>query len=828
MLQDIRFAVRMLVKSPGFTVVAVVTLALGIGLNATIFSVVNAFLFRPPNLPEPERLVVIKDISGKWGSQFNPTAAVYDEWKRQSRLLDGIARGEFNGSSGTLSGIGRAERVKITYATPDFFSMLKQKPLRGRTFLPEDARSGQGTTAVISYDLWQRVFGTDPRVIGQTVAIDGNKRIIVGVLPARFSAAPDYLSADAWLVYNPAGDPSNRELTVIGRMKPGVTVQQAEAELSAIARRSRGDATADTRINVQTIQERAARKMRGSLYFLLGSVGFVLLIACANIANLLVARAGARRLEIAIRASMGASRLRILRQLLTESILLAMIGGAGGILLAVWGNEAFVALAPADMAGVLESIGIGIDLRVLAFMLGISVFTGIVFGLAPSLQASKLNLSGSLKEGGGRSGGGSRQFGRSALVVSEVAMALMLLVSAGLMINSFAHLRRADLGFNPTNVLRADVFLNGPKYWQQLKGDKKRVTPQGAVFFQQVLARTQALPGVISAAVAHQAPPGDVWPSGFEIIGRPPDLSKGPPLTRYFEVSDGFFRTLRIPLRSGRYLTERDNESSPWTIVINETLARTYFPNENPIGRHVHLVMLGGGSIFAKDDRPREIIGVVGDTRYFGFNPNVSEKAPVMYGSYLQHAWEYPGGTYSSHLWKSVLIRTSSDPMKLAGPLEKIVAEVDKDQALFDIGTVEKKLAVDLGQYGFVIQIFGFLGGVALLLAAVGIYGVVSYSVTQRTHEIGVRMAHGARKGDVLRLVIRQGLKLTLLGIVIGLTGSIVLARLISRILYGVTASDPLTYATVSLILTLVALAACAVPARRATKVDPIVALRYE
>jgi putative ABC transport system permease protein len=634
MFNDLRYGIRMLAKSPGFTAVAVVTLAVGIGANTTIFSVVNAILLRPLRLEDPDRLVVLYETNLKQRGRRYPTATSYLEWKKHTQVFEDIGRGEFGAGPATLSGIGRAERIRLSHCTPNFFSMLGAEAFRGRTFLPEDAPVGMGSAAVIiSYSLWQRSFEADPNVLGQTVAIEGRKRTVIGVMPPGFSIFPWESNADVWLAHNATGPPQSRWLVPIGRLKPGTTIEQAQAQLNTIAQRLEQvhpEADADWSVGVETLHESAVRGSRGTLYVLLGAVGFVLLIACSNVANLLLARAAARQKEIAVRASLGAGRLRLLRQLLTESILLGLLGGVTGVLLAFWGIRIFLALAPAQIASSLE---LSIDATVLGFALGISMLTGILFGLAPAFQASKPDLNESLKEAGGRSTGGARHRSRSLLVVSEVALALVLLVGAGLMINSFLRLQRVDLGFNPKNVLTADIFLTGPKYWQHMGRDMKRVTPQGAVFFQQVLERVEALPGVVSASVSHFAPPRYVRTRSFKIVGRTAPATGQEPRAGYNEVSSGFFRTLELPLLKGRYLNEGDVEASPWVVVINETMARRFFSDEDPIGKHLHLTILGGSSALnVEEDRPRQIVGVVGDVRHFGLG---ADPYPVMYGSYL-------------------------------------------------------------------------------------------------------------------------------------------------------------------------------------------------
>ncbi len=829
LLQDLRYACRMLRWNPGFTVVAILTLALGIGATTTIFSLMNAYVFRPLRVEDPDRLVMICEAKRNQAGERHPTLASYIAWKKYSRTFQDVALGSFDGDPTTLAGIGHAERISGGECGLNFLSMLDVKPLRGRLFLAEDASNGQSTTVVISERLWRRTFSADPNILGQAVVMEGEKKTIVGVLPSDFSVLPWDMNVDAWIGFSPGGPSEIRWLDVIGRLRPGVTVQQAQAELNSIAKGlepRRPEVDGDWSVRVESLHEWLVGGSRRYFYLLLGAVGFVLLIACANVANLLLARDTVRQKEIAIRASLGAGRWRLIRQLLAETVLLGLLGGAVGLLVGFVGTRTLVSIAPIDR---IHSLPVTIDLRVLGFTLCLSLLTGILFGLMPAFRTSKSDLYDSLKEGGQQSSGASRPRGQSLLLVSEIALALVLLVGAGLMVNSFLRRQNVELGFNPKNVLRADVFLDGPKFWHNspgVPGAMKTVTPQGDAFFREVLERIHAIPGVVSVGISHLAPPSrDVQPVTFTIIGRPVPPSRRQPQVRYNEVSAGYFRSLEIPLVKGRNLTERDTERSPWVVVINETMARRYFPNEDPIGKLVMTTMHGGGVNVQVEDRLREIVGVVGDVRHMGFGSNTF---PIMYGSYLQHGPDYPAGTYTYHLWKSITVRTAGDPMNLVVSLQKVVADVDKDQALFGTQSMESGLADSVAFPRFHMHLFGIFGGLGLVLAAVGIYGVTSYLVAQRTHEIGVQMALGARRGDVLRVVIGRGLGATIIGLSVGIAASLALTRLISGFLFGVKATDPLTYSVVALVLATVAMVACYLPARRATKVDPMVALRHE
>jgi len=571
-------------------------------------------------------------------------------------------------------------------------------------------------------------------------------------------------------------------------------------------------------IHLESLHEWAVGGSRRTLYLLLGSVGFVLLIGCANVANLLLARANTRRQEFAVRASLGASRLRLVRQLLTESLVLALVGGLLGILVAYAGTKLFVALVP-EWFGVTD---LGIDVTVLVFTCALSLLTGLLFGLIPALQGSRPDLNESLKEAGGRSGGGSRGRGRSALVVSEVALALLLLMGAGLMINSFIRLQNVDLGFDPKNILKAEVFLAGPKYWNNIGGDMKRVTPQGDVFFQQLVERAEHLPGVLSAGIGSLA---RMSPHQFRIVGKPAQPIKDLPRAAFAEVSPGYFRTMGIQLLKGRLLSARV-EGAPWAVVVSDAFVRRFFPKEDPIGKVLYMIVPSfGANHDVEEAHPREIIGVVRDVKYWG----PRNKPPLtVYGSYREHPSDYPGGSYSFHLWTTLVLRTRVAPTSLARSVQHIVAELDKDQVVFDTMPLERMISSFVAPQRFWMRLFTIFGGLALVLAVVGIYGVMSYSVSRRTHEIGIRMANGAQQRDILKLVLSHGLKLALIGVMIGIVGSLALTRLIKGYLYEVKPTDPLTFLIVGLVLIAVALAASYIPARRATKVDPMVALRYE
>lgn len=812
--QDLRYGAHSLAASPLFTTLAVLTLALGIGANTTIFSVINALVFRPLPLREPERLVLIDEVNLKAGGERDPTAAAYLDWKRHTRTFESMGRADPYASRETLSGVDRAEAIGATVCSPEFFNVIGVKAALGRTFSvsPEVDRFN----AVISDGLWRRKFGADPGILGRTLLIGGRPKIVIGVLPPGFSLFPWDMGTDLWYPYNPGYTPKSRWLTVIGRLKPGVSIAQAQAELNSITR-VQPDLDRDWSVKVESFRESlVGGEFRKLLYTLLGAVGFVLLIGCVNVANLLLARAAARQREMAIRVSLGAGRFRLIRQLLVENTLLALAAGVLGILLAVWGTRVLMALKP---FGLSNTLPIHVDANVLAFTTAISLFSGLLFGLVPAFRATKPDLNETLKEAG-RQSGSMRQGRLNLLLVCEVALAVVLLVGAGLLMRSFLRLQNVELGYNPRNVLQAQMLLSGPKYYQILADDFKKVTPQALVYYEQVLERLQTTPGVISASVS-----ADGLSRAVTILGRPVPEGRRPDVP-YNEVSPGYFRNLEIPLRSGRCLTDRDTGAAPWVVVINETMARRFFPKENPIGQQLQLSMTGGAGNhrYLDEDRPREIVGVVADTRYyFGSQPR-----PMMYGSFRQHPWLYPGGDQRGHIWKRFEVRTASKPANMVPVLQKIAAEADKDQPLLDVKSMEESLSDSVSFPRFIARLFGVFAALALFLAAVGIYGVISYLVSRRTHEMGIRMALGASRSNVLKLIIGRGLRATAIGLVIGILASLALTRLIARLLYNVKPTDPPTYIAVALILTAVAVAACYVPARRATRADPLTALRHE
>ena len=808
-LQDARYGLRMLRRQPAFATVAVAALALGVGANTAIFSVVNAVLLRPFPFREQERIVgVWEAIGGHDRIEVSP--GNFADWRRHAAdTFEQLA--VLNFWSANLAGDGQPERLQGFQVSPSLFPMLGVEPALGRAFTNEEEQPGRDSVVVLSHSLWQRRFAGDPGVINRTLNINGRAYTVVGVMPPEFQI---HQRADLWSPFAPDERTlSNRlphYLIVFGRLRAGVTPEQARASMRTLAEnvaREHPQTNAGWSANVVPLRKQAVGDVETPLLLLLGAVGFVLLIACANVANLLLARAASRSKEIAIRAALGAGRLRIVRQLLTESVLLALAGGLLGLLLAAWGVDLLVANLPADADFMLpRAEQTGIDARVLAFTLAVSVLTGLVFGLAPALHAAKTDLGEGLKEGGRTSGAGAPGGRlRSALVVSEVALSVVLLVGAGLLVRSIVGLLRVDPGFDAGGVVTMRVALPRAKY-----ADDAKIT----AFYDQVLARLRSLPGVESAGATSNLPLGGSNASTtFQIDGRPPLAPSEQPDVPYRVVSPDFFRTLRVPVTEGRAFEEADTATRPRAAVVSQLFAQRFFPGESAVGRRIRSGE-GDGELYT-------IVGVVGDVKHFGLS---REPQATLYF------------THKTDPERSMVLTVRAAGAGLAESLapamRREVLAVDPDQPVFDVRTAREAVEQSVSLERSVAFLLSVFACVAMAMAAVGIFGVMSYAVTQRTQEIGLRMALGAQRRDILRLFLRHGLALALLGAAVGLAGAFALMRvlgsLISGLLYGVSATDPVTYALVALALFAVALAACYLPARRATKVDPMEALRYE
>ena len=803
-IQDLRYAGRMQLKNPAFTVVALIALALGIGANTAIFSVVNSVLLRPLPYKDPERLVMVWEDASKFGyPRDTPAAANYIDWRDQNTVFDGMAamvEVSFN-----LTGAGDPERLQGRGVSANLFPLLGVDAQVGRTFTSDEDEPGSDYVALLSHALWQRRFGGDKSIVGKPISLNGETFTVVGVMPASFQFPT---SDDAfWL---PIGftpeQKTNRDrhyLEVLARLKPGTSLEQAQTEMHTIAARlaqQYPNSNTDLGAVVTSLHEHLVGDIRTALLILLGAVGLVLLIACANVANLLLARAAVRQKEIAVRVALGARRLRLIRQFLTESVLLATIGGVVGLAFAYGGLFLLRSFIPENIAQARE---ISIDLKVLGFTFLVALITGVIFGLAPALQAARFNQTETLKEGGRDSAtGSSGKRIRSLLVIAEVAVSLVLLIGAGLLINSFLRLRNVDPGFRSDNLLTMKFDLPLPKYMEF----EKR-----SAFYSDLVQRVGAVAGVKSAAITTNLPLYRQGNSmGVSIEGQPP-LPPGQEnvvVTR--TISPGYFDTMGIPLLRGRQFTDQDTAKTPNVAVINETMARTYWPGEDAIGKRI-----GAGRV----ERPEDwiqVIGVVKDVHQFELT---AAPRPQMYLSYRQGDFFPP---------RDLVVKTDVDPASLAATVRKTVWEIDKDQPVSNIRTMDEILSDSIARQRFSMLLLAIFAGVALTLAAVGIYGVMSYSVAQRTHEIGIRMALGAQTGAVLKLAVGYGMKLVAVGVVAGLVAAFALTRVMSTLLFGVTATDPVTFTVISLLLILVAAIASYIPARRATKVDPIIALRYE
>ncbi len=814
--QDLRYSARMLLKNPGFTLIAVITLALGIGANTAIFSVVNGVLLRPLAYQEPAQIMTLLQEGRGPVSPAN-----FLDFRTSSQSFTQMTVAEAWG--GTLAGKDRPESLAGLRMGEGLFELLGVSPLLGRTLQAEDYEPGKDHVLVLSHKLWQRAFGGDPQIVGRQLMLNSESYTVVGVMPPQFLFPPFWSTrAEMWapLDLRPrATQRGGNSLRVFARLKPGVSQTQAQAEVDAVNKRlalAYPDANTGLNIRVTPLNEKVVGNVRPALVALSVTVCFVLLIACANVACLLLARAASRQKEAAVRVALGASRWRILRQLLTESLMLSLFGAALGVLLAVWGVDWLTTLLAGNSTSFSVRLPrlseIKLDATALGFTFAVSLLTSLLFGLAPALAASKPDLNQVLKEGGRGTTGGRRRL-RESLVVAELALALVLLIGAGLLMNSFIKLQAVDPGFNPHNLLTMTVSLNGASQY---------VGPARETFYQQMTDRLSALPGVESvSAINHLPLAGDVWGNSFVIEGRPLPPPGQEIVTTERVSRPGYFRTMSIPLRAGRDFTERDTPDAPGFVIINETLARRYWPSEDPIGKRLTF------------DNPRSaspaprwltVVGVIKDVKQDNW---VGAPGNEVYEPFQQSRGFYTRTT-GPFTAMTLVIRTSVAPQSLATAVQETVKALDRNLPVSSALSMEQVIADTLWQPRFNLQLIGLFAAVALALAAIGLYGVMSYSVAQRTHEVGLRMALGAQSGDVLKLVVGQGMKLALLGVGAGLLVSVALTRLMTRLLFGVSATDLTTFAVIAILLMLVALVACWLPARRAARVEPLAALRYE
>lgn len=808
---DIRYAVRVLAKQPGFTLVVVLTLALGIGANTAIFSVVNAVILEPLPFSESQRLVAVQGTDVHLGDMHRTLSYPdFADFRAQNRTLESV--GIFDRSTSTLTGSGEPLHIDASIVSANVFDILRAQPLLGRTFIASEDQPGT-RVAILSHHLWTSHFGASPDIVGRTIILDAKAYTVVGVMPASFqflltSQPPElWTTVGAEMVGNGTDPPMTSErgahfLSVIGRLKPGVSIDQANADANAIGaslEKQYPDSNGHLSLTVHPQIEAMVGDVRPVLMMVLGAVGFLLLIACSNAANLLLARAAGRQREMAIRASMGAGRARVLRQLLTESVLLALAGGLLGLFLAVWGTTLLASIPSLQIPRMAQA---GIDLRVLAFTLGVSVLTGVLFGMAPAWHASRFNLFLSLKEGGRASSDSKRASrARNILVVAQVSLAVILLVGASLLVESMVHLTRQSPGFDPNGVMVFNLDLPDARYGKP---------EQSILFFRELLERVRAVPGVQSASAVLPLPMGDdIIRTSFEIEGRPVPKSEEPRV-HFRIVAQDYIKTMRIPLISGRDFTPRDQRTAAQVVLINETMARRYFPNENPIGKHIKPGVADTG-----EEKMREIVGVVGDVHHRNLWQATDAECYVPYDQVALGAM-------------NIVVRAQGEPMSLLPAIREQVRAVDTELPVYKARDLRDYVEASVAQRKFTSMLVSVFAAAGLLLATVGLFGLISYSVEQRRNEIGIRVAVGAERGDIIGMVLRGGITLALAGVVVGLAGTLAISRVLKNQLFGVSATDPLTFIGVALVLIAVATAACYIPAWRAANADPLTALRNE
>jgi predicted permease len=808
-LQDVRYGLRVLAKSPGFTAIAILTLALGIGANTALFSVVNGVLLNPLPFPNPDQLVALYSKTDTF-NQSSITYLNFLDWQKNNHSFSSLCA--FRSENYNLTGAGEPERLHAHMVSAEFFPLLGLQPLAGRTFRPEEDQPGASPVVVISDALWKRRFASSPDVLGKSITLNGKAHTIVGVTSGRI---PGLSLTDVYVPIGQWTDPTFRDRRIgmgmyaNGRLKPGVTLEQARADMELVANNlavAYPESNKGSGITLVPLKTDVVGDVRGILLVLLGAVSFVLLIACANVANLLLARSTGRAREFAIRSALGASPARVIRQLLTESVMLGIAGGAIGLILAKFGTHAILA-ALSDLLPRADEVGL--DYRVLLFTAGISILTGIVFGLVPALKLLRPDVSETLKEGG-RGSSGKRHRTQRVLVAVEMALAIVLLIGAGLMIRSLARLWAINPGFDPHNVLTYNISLTSS---QNVSAGQLRSN------YGETLRQLQALPGIEAVSMVGGSLPmtGDSEVP-FWLEGQPkPANQQDMPFALFYLVTPGYLQAMRIPVHSGRFLNERDDEHSPSVVVIDSSFARKYFSNQDPVGKHLNLGLL--------DIQP-EIIGVVGHVEHWGLGSK--ESGNIQPQIYLP-VWQVP-----DRFWpllangSQYVARTVSAPIGVVDEIRHAVEKVDSTAVLYEVRPMQEIVAGSVAKQRMAMYLLTAFSSLALLLSAVGIYGVISYLAAQRTHEIGIRVALGASRADVLRLVLGEGMRIALAGVGVGIVAALGLTRLLTQIIYGVGANDPITFAGVAILLSAVALLACYLPARRAMRVDPIVVLRYE
>jgi putative ABC transport system permease protein len=812
--RDFRHALRMLQRSPGFTIVAVLTLALGIGANTAIFSVIDSVLLRPLPYYEPGQLVMVWENNSQHPNPHNTVSpSNFVDWQSRNTIFSSMAY-IFDGRD-NLTGNGDPQEVVVQDVSVNFFSLLGVNLLLGPGFTPENGQAGHDNVVILSYGFWNEQFAADPVIVGKSIVLNGHPQTVVGVAPQKFqwfikdgsltSAKPQmwspFVFPQSWSSHKDMG----RFITVVARMKPGATHSQAQTQMTAIASQLEHeypDSQSHWGVNVVPLRNQISGELRPSLLILFGAVAFVLLIACANVSSLLLARAASREREMAIRTAIGASRWRIARQLLMESLLLALMGGGLGVALAVWGTNALLAASPRNL---LDLAAISLDLRVLTFAVASTLLAGLLFGFLPSYISAHSRISETLKEGGrGSSAAHRRAFARNAFVVAQLGLALVLLTGSGLLIRSFVRLIGVDPGFDTGHLLTFKVSLPRAKYGKD---------PLCLAFFEQLLAKLSTVPGVRSATMESFPPLAGLGAAtAVHLLSQPPLALSDLPVTNVQVVGSNYFSTMNIPLRAGRLFDAQELTEEKHVTIINQAFADKYLHGVNPLGQKAAIYMK---SLSETELQPSEIIGVVGDVHQMGLD-TVPE--PTVY-------WPHPELVMSG---MTILVRTANDPRLIAPAARAALQQLDPELPLAGVATMDQLLADSLSRSRFTMLLLGIFAAVALVLAAVGIYGLIAYSVTQRTQELGIRIALGAQRRDVLRLVLTQGTRLTLLGVAVGVLAALALSRLLSTLLFAISAADPLTFAAVAGLLAFVALLACFIPARRATRVDPIIALRYE